>query len=73
MDTTPGPGLGIPHPSGSNAIPTQGETSIVSNISGLQPSGAAAAAQQPKVVQTAFIHKLYKLVLHRFAPGLFHN
>jgi hypothetical protein len=27
-----------------------------------QPVGAAAAAQQPKVVQTAFIHKLYKLV-----------
>lgn len=25
--------------------------------------GAAAAAQQPKVVQTAFIHKLYKCVL----------
>ncbi|EGC45550.1 HSF-type DNA-binding domain-containing protein [Histoplasma capsulatum var. duboisii H88] len=24
-----------------------------------QPTGAAAAAQQPKVVQTAFIHKLY--------------
>ena len=24
------------------------------------PVGAAAAAQQPKVVQTAFIHKLYK-------------
>lgn len=24
--------------------------------------GAAAAAQQPKVVQTAFIHKLYKSV-----------
>ena len=24
--------------------------------------GAAAAAQQPKVVQTAFIHKLYKWV-----------
>lgn len=24
--------------------------------------GAAAAAQQPKVVQTAFIHKLYKCV-----------
>lgn len=24
------------------------------------PMGAAAAAQQPKVVQTAFIHKLYK-------------
>jgi hypothetical protein len=30
--------------------------------------GAAAAAQQPKVVQTAFIHKLYKYVLGlRFA------
>lgn len=27
---------------------------------GSQPVGAAAAAQQPKVVQTAFIHKLYK-------------
>ena len=27
---------------------------------GGQPVGAAAAAQQPKVVQTAFIHKLYK-------------
>lgn len=26
------------------------------------PISAAAAAQQPKVVQTAFIHKLYKLV-----------
>lgn len=27
-----------------------------------QTLGAAAAAQQPKVVQTAFIHKLYKCV-----------
>ncbi|KAI5301602.1 hypothetical protein KEM56_001548 [Ascosphaera pollenicola] len=27
-----------------------------------QPSGAAAAAQQPKVVQTAFIHKLYSML-----------
>lgn len=32
------------------------------NGSGSQPTGAAAAAQQPKVVQTAFIHKLYKFV-----------
>lgn len=31
--------------------------------------GAAAAAQQPKVVQTAFIHKLYKFVL----SGYLHN
>lgn len=30
------------------------------NASGGQTIGAAAAAQQPKVVQTAFIHKLYK-------------
>ncbi|OQO07950.1 hypothetical protein B0A48_06742 [Cryoendolithus antarcticus] len=27
-----------------------------------QPTGAAAAAQQPKVVQTAFIHKLYNML-----------
>jgi len=27
-----------------------------------QPVGAAAAAQQPKVVQTAFIHKLYSML-----------
>ncbi|KAK4542164.1 hypothetical protein LTR36_007011 [Oleoguttula mirabilis] len=27
-----------------------------------QPVGAAAAAQQPKVVQTAFIHKLYNML-----------
>jgi hypothetical protein len=32
------------------------------NGSSGQLVGAAAAAQQPKVVQTAFIHKLYKSV-----------
>lgn len=32
-----------------------------------QPVGAAAAAQQPKVVQTAFIHKLYKSVERNFS------
>lgn len=32
------------------------------NAAQSQPVGAAAAAQQPKVVQTAFIHKLYKSV-----------
>jgi hypothetical protein len=32
------------------------------NGSSAQLVGAAAAAQQPKVVQTAFIHKLYKSV-----------
>lgn len=36
-----------------------------------QPSGAAAAAQQPKVVQTAFIHKLYKSVTTFDGTSLF--
>lgn len=31
-----------------------------SNGTPVAPVGAAAAGQQPKVVQTAFIHKLYK-------------
>ena len=38
-------------------------------------AAAAAAAQQPKVVQTAFIHKLYKCVgtsiLHRMNADAF--
>lgn len=33
---------------------------IPNNNAPNQAVGAAAAAQQPKVVQTAFIHKLYK-------------
>lgn len=33
---------------------------IATNGNGATAIGAAAAAQQPKVVQTAFIHKLYK-------------
>jgi len=33
---------------------------LAANGGSSQPTGAAAAAQQPKVVQTAFIHKLYK-------------
>lgn len=43
-----------------------GNTNGVSKDTGSQstasshPVGAAAAAQQPKVVQTAFIHKLYR-------------
>ncbi len=40
---------GSPEAGNSNNHATQG-----------QAIGAAAAAQQPKVVQTAFIHKLYK-------------
>lgn len=36
------------------------EPAIPNNNGPNQAVGAAAAAQQPKVVQTAFIHKLYK-------------
>jgi hypothetical protein len=46
----------------TGAINTNGaEVGITSNPQN-SAVGAAAAAQQPKVVQTAFIHKLYKYV-----------
>jgi hypothetical protein len=36
----------------------------------IAPAAAAAAVHQPKIVQTAFIHKLYKCVfLLRLAPA----
>lgn len=39
----------------------RGANGAEGNTSNPNPAvGAAAAAQQPKVVQTAFIHKLYK-------------
>lgn len=50
----------------SNGSPDSGNPN--SHASHGQAIGAAAAAQQPKVVQTAFIHKLYKYV---HAPRLF--
>ncbi|TKA28378.1 hypothetical protein B0A50_03845 [Salinomyces thailandicus] len=40
----------------------QGQGQQPSNGTASQPMGAAAAAQQPKVVQTAFIHKLYNML-----------
>ncbi|KAF2834909.1 hypothetical protein M501DRAFT_943021 [Patellaria atrata CBS 101060] len=43
---------------GSTTPATDGETTNGTN----GPVGAAAAAQQPKVVQTAFIHKLYNML-----------
>ncbi|KAL0265239.1 Flocculation suppression protein [Diplodia seriata] len=47
----------------SNATPAAANTTTNGNTSSNGPGiGAAAAAQQPKVVQTAFIHKLYKYV-----------
>lgn len=44
----------------SPAQDSQGNESVNGNQS--QPVGAAAAAQQPKIVQTAFIHKLYNML-----------
>jgi hypothetical protein len=48
---------------GEPTIHVSNGSSDGANASGSGPSqtlGAATAAQQPKVVQTAFIHKLYK-------------
>jgi hypothetical protein len=49
---------------GANIANSNGsvETGNMNNTLSNQAIGAAAAAQQPKVVQTAFIHKLYKYV-----------
>jgi hypothetical protein len=54
------------HSDGDSSVPnangsSEGANAGHANNSGPgQSLGAAAAAQQPKVVQTAFIHKLYK-------------
>ncbi len=50
----------------SNGLGEAHSNNMISG-SGLGAS-SAAAAQQPKVVQTAFIHKLYKYVVRRL-PG----
>lgn len=55
----------IPTSQGDQQQPQQqGQTQAQAPLQGSnappQPIGAAAAAQQPKVVQTAFIHKLYR-------------
>lgn len=69
MDTTPTASTSMGPPSTAalsgdeinEATPTaQGDQQHNVNGGTSQPVGAAAAAQQPKVVQTAFIHKLYK-------------
>jgi hypothetical protein len=44
----------------SNHTAGESDAMFTSNGTTAAPVGAAAAAQQPKVVQTAFIHKLYK-------------
>lgn len=72
MDLTPStlPTMGPPMlsgPAGDRNMASQeqntngdAEGKAVNNGGISAPVGAAAAAQQPKVVQTAFIHKLYK-------------
>lgn len=54
--SSPEPGANGAHENGSS-----GEQQTNSSSAGPNAAAAAAAgAQQPKVVQTAFIHKLYK-------------
>lgn len=69
MDITPVQTLNMAPPTSSGpagdeatetASVAQHEAPTSTNGATNQPIGAAAAAQQPKVVQTAFIHKLYK-------------
>jgi hypothetical protein len=51
------------HAHSQNQNQSNGDSGNTSpNGHGAPAVGAAAAAQQPKVVQTAFIHKLYKWV-----------
>ncbi|KAK2760317.1 hypothetical protein FQN54_002385 [Arachnomyces sp. PD_36] len=47
---------------GMNNTNGNGESANQNNNASNQTIGAAAAAQQPKVVQTAFIHKLYNML-----------
>lgn len=54
--------------SGESVPPAQNDQNASSNGSSA-PVGAAAAATQPKVVQTAFIHKLYKYASVRYATA----
>jgi hypothetical protein len=67
MDITPtAPPAKMGPPSLSSPVAerqaTNGDSDPIITINGNSAPavGAAAAAQQPKVVQTAFIHKLYK-------------
>jgi len=72
MDVSPTNSASMPPPATSSpprerlaeGRQTNGDSDNNSNGANghLSSLGAAAAAQQPKVVQTAFIHKLYKLV-----------
>lgn len=76
MDITPSaaPSMGPPvinspavERNGTNQTTTTETDGAATNGTSGPAVGAAAAAQQPKVVQTAFIHKLYKYVLDQHA------
>jgi len=69
MDLSPRTADKEPRDTGSPTADRRGGSSdnnsdkeAVSLNSNPQPVGAAAAAQQPKLVQTAFIHKLYSML-----------
>ncbi|KAL3475320.1 HSF-type DNA-binding-domain-containing protein [Aspergillus californicus] len=75
MEVTPSASAGTARPvqgtpdsdrTGANTIATSNGSPETGNLnvhaSHNQAIGAAAAAQQPKVVQTAFIHKLYNML-----------
>ncbi|KAL2866832.1 HSF-type DNA-binding domain protein [Aspergillus lucknowensis] len=59
-DTPENERTGANNTTASNGSPEAGN--LNSNATHSQAIGAAAAAQQPKVVQTAFIHKLYNML-----------
>ncbi|WPH02039.1 Hypothetical protein R9X50_00489400 [Acrodontium crateriforme] len=68
-----GPPTNSPNPNGERATETRSTPTPTPSDQQQQPPangashpiGAAAAAQQPKVVQTAFIHKLYNMLEDR--------
>ena len=76
MDMTPSPGsMGPPAQSSPEVELGPGASNgphldTAPTSTGAAPNGVSAAAatssQQPKVVQTAFIHKLYKYASFRF-------
>ena len=49
-----------PHQGMSNGNATEGHHGAPNGIAGGLSAAAATSSQQPKVVQTAFIHKLYR-------------
>jgi hypothetical protein len=71
MDSTPPPAGAHGSPDGDRMSGITNGAEGNNSLSVPNPAiGAAAAAQQPKVVQTAFIHKLYKYVVGlRFPPS----